>query len=277
MEIGGRRVLVTGAGRGIGRAVAEEFHRLGAEVIVTDRDIASARMCASGLPGAHAYALDVTDRERFGEVVASVEREHGPIDILINNAGVMALGRFHETEHQDRAQIEVNLMGVIHGFRAVLPRMTERGSGHVVNIASAAGRVPLPGGAVYSATKHAVVGLSESVRIELRGTGVMVSHVLPTLVETEMGAGLGRMLFPPPLHPSEVARATAQLVQTGTRAAFVPEVMRLAPAVLALFPFRWTDALQRWLGVYRVADTADPGARRSYDSRAFGDSSPTPK
>lgn len=273
MDIGGRRVLITGAGRGIGRAVAEEFHRLGALVVITDRDGVAARTCASGLPGAVSRVLDVTDREAFAAVVADVEREHGPIDILVNNAGVMALGRFHETAEQDRVQIEVNLLGVIHGLRAVLPSMTQRGCGHVVNIASAAGRVPLPGGAVYAATKHAVVGLSESVRIELRGTGVRVSHVLPTLVETDMVAGLGRMLFPPPLLPIDVARAAVDLVQRDARAAYVPEVMRLAPAVLALLPSRWTDAMQRWLGVYNVADTADTTARQSYQSRAFGSSS----
>ena len=113
--------------------------------------------------------------------------------MLINNAGIMPLGPFAEEDDATaRRMIDINVHGVIFGTKLAIPGMRQRGSGHIVNIASQAGKAGIPGGATYCATKHAVVGLSEAVRAELRDTGVEVSVVMPAVVDTELGSGLAR-------------------------------------------------------------------------------------
>ena len=112
-----------------------------------------------------AFELDVTDRESFSRFLDNAESELGPIDVVINNAGIMPVGTFaEESDETAKTMVDINLHGVIFGTKLALERMLPRGSGHIVNIASQAGKAGLPGGATYCATKHAVVGLSEAVR-----------------------------------------------------------------------------------------------------------------
>src|SRR5580693_7048025 len=167
--LAGQTAAITGAARGIGKETAQALTRQGMKVAVGDLDLAAARKTASEL-GASAVALplDVTDRDSFGKFLDDAEAQLGPVDVLVNNAGIMQVGRFvDEDDLTARRMIDINLHGVILGTKLALERMVARDRGHIVNISSQAGKFGAPGGATYSATKHAVVGLSEAVRGEL--------------------------------------------------------------------------------------------------------------
>jgi NAD(P)-dependent dehydrogenase (short-subunit alcohol dehydrogenase family) len=160
----GKAAVVTGGGRGIGRAVARALAREGAVVAVADLDGAAARDAAAELgPRAFGAAVDVTDHAAFSAFLDEVERRIGPLEILVNNAGIMPVGPLEEEDAASTArQLELNLHAVIHGTREAMRRMRPRGRGHIVNVASLAGRTGFPWLATYCATKHAVVGLSEA-------------------------------------------------------------------------------------------------------------------
>src|SRR6478609_2481745 len=177
----GKVVAITGGARGIGKATAKALAREGAVIAIGDLDAELARATASELgEGSVGLELDVTRRDSFANFLDQVSERLGPLDVLINNAGIMPIGPFaSEDDATARRMIDINLHGVIYGMKLALPGMRERGRGHVVNLASQAGKAGLPGGATYCATKHAVVGLSEAVRAELRGTNIGVSVVMP--------------------------------------------------------------------------------------------------
>src|SRR5437763_3171179 len=205
--IAGRVVAITGAARGIGRATAAALVAEGARVAIGDLDAELAARTAGEL-GCASHALDVTSPESFERFLDWVEDEVGPLDVLVNNAGILHLGPFlEEGEAATRRQVEVNLLGVVHGTRLGVRRMRAHGGGHLVNVASSAGKVAPPGVATYTATKHAVVGLTESVRAEQRGSGIDFSIVLPGVVRTEMIAGYAESRLVPPVEPAEVAAA----------------------------------------------------------------------
>src|SRR6266498_1429091 len=185
--IPGRVVAVTGAARGIGAAIAGVLSRSGALVALGDLDAAGAARAAANLgPRAAAYPLDVTDTASFAAFLDSAERDLGPLDVLVNNAGVMWVGPAEEEPEQAvLKQFEVNFHGLVRGMRIAMPRMRERGRGHIVNVGSIASLISPPGMATYCATKHAAYGYSAAVCRELAGTGVDVSVVMPSVVETE--------------------------------------------------------------------------------------------
>src|SRR5882757_5196752 len=201
IPVSGRVVAITGAARGLGLATAKALAERGARVAIADLDGDLARVEAAALPGPgpHAgYVADVTDPEAFSVFLDQAGSDLGPVDVLVNNAGIMPVGPFAQEEPSvTRRQVEINVLGVMTGTRLALDRMLPRGSGHVVNLASAAGRVAVPGEAVYTATKHAVVGFGEALRAELRGTGVEVTTVMPSLAATELAAGMRPPRFVP--------------------------------------------------------------------------------
>ncbi len=217
----GRFAVVTGAASGIGRAVAGRLAAQGASVVVADVDGARAREAAGELAGAggsvSAAALDVTDAAAVADLVEKVAAESGRLDYLFNNAGVGLAGEVRDTALADWDRlVDVNLRGVIHGVAAAYPLMVARGSGHIVNTASIAGLVPFPLSVAYAATKHAVVGLSTSLRAEGAPLGVKVSVVCPGFVDTPMkdnnryvgmdkAAAIERLPFK--LHPVEACAA----------------------------------------------------------------------
>jgi NAD(P)-dependent dehydrogenase (short-subunit alcohol dehydrogenase family) len=186
----GRIAVVTGAGSGIGRATATLLARLGAKVHAADLagDAAAATVAEIRRAGGRGvdHAVDVTDSEQVERLAARVYAEDGRVDVLHNNAGIGGAGPIELTTLGDwRAIVEVNLMGVVHGVHWFVPRMLEQGGGgHIVNTASMLGLVPGPGVVPYSTTKHAVVGLSESLNAELSPRGIRVTALCPGIINT---------------------------------------------------------------------------------------------
>jgi short-subunit dehydrogenase len=224
-SLAGRLVLITGAARGIGKATAGLLTDAGARVVIADLDASLASSAAAEL-GAHAVPLDVTDHDAFSAVLDDVEAAHGPLDVLINNAGVMPIGRFADaSDAAIHRAFEINVFAVMHGTREAIRRMQPRGHGHIVNVASMAGVVPTPGAAVYCSSKHAVVGFCEALWWELRGSGVDLTYVLPTLVNTELAAGMKRTRATRVIEPEDVAAAIVEALRAPRLAVYVPRSM----------------------------------------------------
>jgi NAD(P)-dependent dehydrogenase (short-subunit alcohol dehydrogenase family) len=177
--------IVTGGASGIGRALCQELGRRGATVVVADINAAGAGQVASTMTQARAAHLDVTQAGGVKDLVQETASEHGRLDYMFNNAGIAIMGeaRDMELEHWRRI-LDVNLWGVVYGTQAAYPVMVRQGFGHIVNTASAAGLVPAPMATAYTATKHAVVGLSTALRAEAAALGVKVSVACPGLVQT---------------------------------------------------------------------------------------------
>jgi NAD(P)-dependent dehydrogenase (short-subunit alcohol dehydrogenase family) len=188
-SVSGKVAVVTGGASGIGAALAAELVDRGAEVWIADRQAGPARQLAdrlnSGNGKAHAIELDVRDFPAVERAVADVVRHSGRIDYLFNNAGIGVGGEVDAYALEDWNDVfDVNLNGVVHGIQAVYPVMIRQHGGHIVNTASLAGLVPAPGSASYTATKHAVVGISKVLRVEGRRHGVRVSVLCPGAIRT---------------------------------------------------------------------------------------------
>jgi NADP-dependent 3-hydroxy acid dehydrogenase YdfG len=205
----GKVVAITGGARGIGEATARALVAKGAKVAIGDLDRELAERTAADIGSdTLALELDVTRRDSFEGFLDQVEERLGSLDVLVNNAGIMPLGRFtDEDDLTAERMIDINVHGVLYGMKLALPRMERRGTGHVVNLASQAGKAGFPGGATYCGTKHFVVGVSEAVRAELRDTGVEISVVMPAVVNTELGSGLPETRAIKKIEPEDVANA----------------------------------------------------------------------
>jgi NADP-dependent 3-hydroxy acid dehydrogenase YdfG len=270
--LAGETAAITGAARGIGRATAAAFLRQGMRVAIGDVDFEAASRTAEEL-GASAVALplDVTDRDSFSAFLDGAEEQLGPLDVLVNNAGIMQVGRFiDEDDLTAQRMVDINLHGVILGTKLALERMLPRDRGHIVNISSQAGKFGAPGGATYSATKHAVVGLTEAVRGELRlmGAHIDVSYVMPAVVNTELGSGLGEVRGVSNLEPTEVADAIVEALQLGTVDVWVPKSVKRTSLVVSLLPRKVGESIGRAIKADRVLAGADANVRRQYELRA---------
>jgi len=196
-NLSGRRVLVTGAGSGIGRATALECARRGADLIICDVDEAGLAETEREARATLSRRVDVADREQMRAFADEV----GAVDLLVNNAGIGVAGDFVDTplEEWDRV-VGINLIGVVHGCHFFVPKMIERGAGgHVVNVSSMAGYQMSPGLSAYCATKFAVLGLSETLREELHQHGIGVTAICPGIINTPITrstAGHGRAADP---------------------------------------------------------------------------------
>ncbi|CKO77991.1 short-chain dehydrogenase [Mycobacterium tuberculosis] len=185
-------IAITGGARGIGLATAAALHNLGAKVAIGDIDEAMAKESGADLDLDMYGKLDVTDPDSFSGFLDAVERQLGPIDVLVNNAGIMPVGRIvDEPDPVTRRILDINVYGVILGSKLAAQRMVPRGRGHVINVASLAGEIYAVGVATYCASKHAVVAFTDSARLEYRSAGVKFSMVLPSFVNTELIAGTG--------------------------------------------------------------------------------------
>lgn len=269
-SVAGKVVAITGGARGIGRCTAQALIRRGARVAIGDLHGDLAEKTAAELGGnAVAFELDVTDRDSFAAFLDEAEKELGPIDVVINNAGIMPIGPFvEESDETARTMIDINLHGVIFGTKLALERMLPRGSGHIVNIASQAGKAGLPGGATYCATKHAVVGLSEAVRLENIDKGVEVSCVMPAVVNTELGGGLQETRGVRKVEPEEVAEAIVEAIETNRFDVWVPRSTAGVSAILSLVPRSGREAIARLLKADKVLSEVDEQERAAYEQRA---------
>jgi NAD(P)-dependent dehydrogenase (short-subunit alcohol dehydrogenase family) len=266
----GRVAVVTGGGRGIGKALALALTSEGCRVAIGDVDAASAQAAAAELGGETVgLHVDVTDRPGFTAFLDEVEQRLGPIDILVNNAGIMTVGPFdEETDATVTRLLEINLHAVIHGTKEAVRRMKPRGTGHIVNVASSAGKTGFPHLATYCATKHGVVGLSEAVRAELRNTGVEISVVMPNIVQTELSAGLNETRAFKNSTVDDVADLVVDALKFNRFDVFVPKSIGPTWAVLNLLPRRAREAFGRALKIDSVLMEADHGARAAYEARA---------
>lgn len=263
----GKIVAITGGARGIGEATARQMAAAGARIAIGDLDPEAAGSTAATLGDGHlGTGLDVTDGDSFEQFIDQVENELGPIDILINNAGVMLLGPLEElSEEAITTMLEINLNGVITGSRLALKRMKPRNRGLIINVASQAGKIGLVGGSIYCATKFGVVGLTESMRRELHGTGVGVSCVMPSPVNTRMGRGLPNAVGIPTLTAEEVATAIVRGAIRHQPEVWVPQRSRAIYRLGVILPISLLDRMGRLLRLDRVLTKADPVSRAEYE------------
>ncbi len=242
--------LITGGASGIGAALARGLVAQGASVVLADRQRELVESVAQGLgSAARPVELDVRDREAYDAVVEGVMSREGRIDYFFNNAGIGIAGFFEEQSIEDWQYIvDVNLMGVVYGAHAVYKVMLDQGFGHIVNTASMAGLLATPGLSSYSATKHAVVGLSRSMRVEGARRGVRVSAFCPGVIRTEIlndggvyGKFSGQGLAPPT--EAELDRSRAMNVDAFAAAALkrvaANDEIIILPRVWRIF--RWLD------------------------------------
>jgi short-subunit dehydrogenase len=223
MEVRGSACVVTGASAGIGEATAWSLARAGARVVLAARRVDRLDHLATEIARRGGQAVpvrcDVTSLDDLEALRDRTVEAFGRCDVLVNNAGIPGGGPFAEvTLDQVERVIETNLLSVVRGTHVFLPGMLNQGSGHIVNVASLAGRFAVPGSAVYSATKHAVVAFSEALHWEVEGSGVLVTSINPGLVRTEgfpqKGSRRGVM------EPMEVGGLIVDVVRQG----IAPEV-----------------------------------------------------
>jgi all-trans-retinol dehydrogenase (NAD+) len=255
--IAGSRILITGGASGIGRLLALALARRGARVIVWDvnaenLDAVVAELDAAG-SGARGYLCDVSRREHVFRVAEEVKADGGPLDVLVNNAGLVTGQSFLELpDAKIEATFGVNTLALFWTAKAFLPDMLARDRGHVVTIASAAGYVGVSRLADYAASKWGAVAFDESLRVELskRGSRVLTTVICPYYINTGMFDGV-RSRWPwllPILRPEAVAARIVRAIERGQRRVFLPPIVRWLPMARVL-PVRMFDGLMNLLGV----------------------------
>ncbi|MBU1672710.1 MAG: SDR family NAD(P)-dependent oxidoreductase [Actinobacteria bacterium] len=247
-DLEGKVVLITGAARGMGRLHAINFAREGSRVVITDVDESELEKTAGEmrLAGfeAYPYVHDVSDRAACFDLVARVESEVGPVDVLVNNAGVVECGDFLDlSERSIRRMMDVNYFGQAWMMQAALPRMAARRSGHVVNICSSAGKLGVARLGPYCATKFASIGLTDSVRPELRRRKVRFTIVNPGYVNTGMFEGAKMVLISRWQDPQKVSDAVVLAVKKNRREICVPRFAVHLAAFVRGFCIPWLSDL----------------------------------
>lgn len=263
MDISGKVVLITGGAGGIGRCLTRRFLAGGAKVVLWDLSEPALAAAKKELDPSGArvftYALDITDRAQVAEAAARVRREVGEVDVLDNNAGIVVGGDFLTVPEESLSKTTaVNVDAVMWCTRAFLPSMIQRGSGHLVMMASAAGLLGVPGMAAYSASKHAVIGLSESLRAELRKKGVAgvgMTIVCPSFVNTGMFDGVKPPLLTPWLEPEGLADKIYSAVLADRLYVREPFMIKLVPALKGLTCTAIVDWMGRALGMDSAMDS----------------------
>jgi NADP-dependent 3-hydroxy acid dehydrogenase YdfG len=276
--LNGRVAAITGAARGIGKATAAAFVREGIKVGIGDLDFELAQRTAAELGnGTVAIRLDVTDRASVASFLDATEEQLGPVDIVVNNAGIMLVGPplWEEADGKAERQIDINVYGVLYGIKEAIPRFRARGAGHLVNIASGAGKIGFAGGATYCGCKHFVVGASEALRAELHGSGVEVSCVMPAIVNTELASGYRPIRGMRTVEPEDVANAIVKALRRPRFDVYVPAETGALGRAHALMPRRAFEAVLRATRAAGVLSDIDPAARSGYEQRAAGVAAPS--
>jgi NAD(P)-dependent dehydrogenase (short-subunit alcohol dehydrogenase family) len=265
----GKKIFITGGARGIGLATAEGAALRGAIPLIADIDAGEAEVAAERLGGgARGYGLDVTDADSFSEVLAQADAEAGGLDVVINNAGIAEASPRIDGQPREMVEriVEVNLMGVVNGTIAAIRQLADR-EGQVVNIASQAGRTAVPALAAYAASKHGVVGFTDTVRCEYRGSRLCFTCVMPGPVSTGMMDGTRRVPLIRLLEPSDVAAAVLDAIEHRREEVFIPKSTGYLIRFAGMLPVRGREAIIRLSGIDRVYTDIDPGARREYSQR----------
>lgn len=267
----GQVVAVIGGANGIGKEISRQLVVAGAKVAIGDRDQTAATRTAGQLRGELlALAVDVTDPESVDEYLTDIEKQWGRVDVVVNSAGVMSVGPFDaESTTATRAQLDVNLFGAINVIKAIAPDMRARGAGHIIVLASAASLLPTPGEASYAASKHGVYGYMKAVRAELRGSGVELTIVMPTVVDTALAAGTSSGAATM-LQPADVAQAVLKAIQRPRFEVAIPRYLSPARRAIDILPTRLRDAIYRRLVPDQV-HASDPTARADYEASQLGD------
>jgi all-trans-retinol dehydrogenase (NAD+) len=263
MDLRGKRVLITGAGHGLGRDMALAFAAAGAEIVATDLIGGDAHSTAAAVRDAggraHAYSLDVTDNDMVLAVRRDLLAAAGPPDVLVNNAGIAHGGRFLDVPLvQHHATYKVNLLGQVAMAHAYLPDLIGRPAGHLVNISSASGMIALPYATTYASSKWGVLGFSESIREELRLLGhrhVGVTVVCPSYIDTGMAAGVRVPLFSKMLKSQRVAELVVRAVRKRRDMVLTPALVKLTPVSRGLLPPSWFRRSCDWLGITKSMST----------------------
>lgn len=266
-NLAGRVVVITGGARGIGASTAKAFAEAGAKVAIGDLDAGLASKTAAQV-GCFAGGLDVTDHDGFARFLDTVEQTLGPLDVLVNNAGIMPVTALvDEPAESVRQQLAVNIAGVLYGTQHAVRRMRPRAQGHIVNVASAAGKMVFGGVATYTASKFAVVGFTEAAALELGGTGIRFSCVMAGMVNTELSMGLNDHWLLRACEPEEVAAAVVGAVRRVRGTAFVPRRLGAVVSAYRLMPSAVRTRLMVMLGAdHQMLDTT-PIGRDAYNRR----------
>ena len=274
----GKVVAVTGGARGIGRATGEAFLLAGARVARGEVDGAAVEKAAAELAESSGgdvcgLPLDVTARASFARYLDEAEARLGALDVLVNNASIMPTGLFaDEDDSMTDRMLGINLCGVLHGSKLAAARLCGRG-GHIVNVASLAGVSAHPGLATYCATKHAVVGFSETLHLELAATGIGVTAVLPGIVHTELSAGHGAPRWIRPvteIEPEDVAAAIVGVIGSRRATVVVPRALGSMLTVMALLPARVRRRLEHAAHLDTAFTKVDSEMRERYHQRILG-------
>jgi NAD(P)-dependent dehydrogenase (short-subunit alcohol dehydrogenase family) len=268
-SLSGRRIAITGAGRGIGLATARELVARGAQVAIGDIDFAVAKEAAESIGDrAVAIGLDVSDRDSFAHFLDEAKESLGGLDVLVNNAGIMPIGPFLELSLPlARRALEINVLGVMTGTQLALPDMIAQGAGHIVNVASSAGRTAVPGGLAYCASKAAVISFTEGARLEYGADGIQFTCVIPSFTNTELIAGTAGTKLLKNVEPDDVAAAIADAIVTGRKDVYRPKALRGILFTQPLLGRRLRDLMNRRLGAYETFLKIDHTERDGYDDR----------
>lgn len=268
-SLGGKRIAITGAGRGIGRATAEELHRRGALVAIGDIDADAAKDAATAIGSdVSAHHVDVTDSESIASFLADAKQAMGGLDVLVNNAGVMPIGHFLDIDEATvRRATEINLLGPTLGMRAALPDMIAQGHGHIVNVASVAGKAAVPGGLYYCSHKAGVIALTEGARLEFGSRGVDFTCVMPSFTNTDLIAGTKGTKFLKNVEPEDVAKGIAEAIEHKHKDVYLPKSLRQITFTQTLTGRRLRDFLNRRLGAYDTFLDIDQAGRAAYNDR----------
>jgi len=256
----GKVVAITGAAMGMGRLTADKFADAGAKLALLDvqqekLDEVVQAMSAQGAT-VKGYLCDVSDRARVYEVFAQIERDLGPVDVLFNNAGIVAIGPFLEADDDKLEKvIQVNLIAHMWTMKAVLPGMIARGEGYIINFASMAGRIGVPNVVAYCGSKSGVIGLTEAMRqelFELKHKGIGFTIVEPSYVSTGMFAGAKAPWFTWTLKPEKMAHLIFKAYRKSKLYVRAPLMAKLVPLARGTM-FAWEfDFIARLFGIRRA-------------------------